>query len=220
MTGTPPHIPYANPILLHLGGKYMEIEKVLQNFTRRGLKALYFETSAEAADYVAGRIRGKTVGIGGSKTIDTMGLYERLQENNTVYWHWKQGPEARDTATKAQVYLTSANGISEDGQLVNIDGNGNRVAQTLYGHELVIFISGVNKIMPDLEQAIWRARNIASPLNARRFNVNTPCVKSEPMKCHDCRSPERICNGMVITMGKMSGVGEMEVVLIGEELGY
>ena len=92
----------------------MEIEQVLQNFTRRGLKALYFETAAEAADYVADRIHGKTVGIGGSKTIDTMGLYERLQMDNTVYWHWKQGPEARDTATKTQVYLTGANALSEE----------------------------------------------------------------------------------------------------------
>lgn len=198
----------------------MDIQKVLKNMESRGLKALYFDTKEEAADYVCAQLHGKTIGIGGSGTIDSMGLYERLQANNTVYWHWKQGTEARDLATKAQVYLTSANGIAESGELVNIDGNGNRVAQTLYGHEQVYFISGINKITPDLASAIDRARNIASPLNARRFNLQTPCAQSEPMKCHDCKSPQRICNGMVITMGKMSGIGEITVILIGQELGY
>lgn len=217
MTGTPPHIPYANPILINLGGKYMEIEKVLQNFTRRGLKALYFETSAEAADYVAGRIRGKTVGIGGSKTIDTMGLYERLQENNTVYWHWKQGPEARDTATKAQVYLTSANGISEDGQLVNIDGNGNRVAAITWGPKKVIFIIGMNKVAQTVEAALARARGTASPINAQRFDIKTPC-KVDGM-CHNCNSPECICS-YVHFLRNSRNKGRHVVVLVGEDLGY
>jgi len=198
----------------------MEMQKILKNMEARGLKALYFDTAEEAADFITEQLQGKTIGIGGSGTIDSMGLYERLQANNTVYWHWKQGAEVRDTATKAQVYLTGVNGIAETGELVNIDGNGNRVAQTLYGHEQVFFIAGINKITPDLASAIDRARNIASPLNARRFNLQTPCVLSEPMKCHNCKSPQRICNGMVITMGKMGGIGEMTVILIGQELGY
>jgi len=198
----------------------VDIEKVLKAFTGRGIKAVYFATAAEASEYIAGQLHGKTIGIGGSGTIDAMGLYETLQQNNTVYWHWKQGAEARDTATKAEIYLTGCNALSEDGQIVNIDGNGNRVAQTLYGHEKVFFISGINKLTPDLSSAIDRARNVASPLNARRFKLQTPCALSEPMKCHNCQSPQRICNGMVITMGKMGGIGEMELVLIGQELGY
>ena len=198
----------------------MEIEKVLAAFRQRGWNAVYFETKEKAADYICSQIHGKTVGIGGSGTIDSMGLYELLQKSNTVYWHWKQGPDARATATGAEIYLSGANALTEDGQMVNIDGNGNRVAQTLYGHERVFIISGTNKLTPNLDAAVYRARNVASPLNARRFQVQTPCVLSEPMKCHDCKSPQRICMGMVITMGKPSGIGALDLVLIGEELGY
>ena len=110
--------------------------------------------------------------------------------------------------------------MAKTGEIVNIDGMGNRIASTVFGHKKLYFIVGKNKIADDLDGAIWRARNIAAPLNAKRFNVKTPCVAHGGGKCFDCKSPERICNGMVITMGKMSGVGEMEVVLIGEELGY
>ena len=95
-----------------------------------------------------------------------------------------------------------------------------RVAATLYGPEKVYFIVGLNKLAPTLEAAIWRARNIASPLNAKRLNRRTPCALSEVMKCYDCQSPERICRGMTIHMGPMKGVGETIVVLIDEKLGY
>ena len=118
------------------------------------------------------------------------------------------------------MYISSANGVAETGELVNIDGTGNRVAATLYGPEKVYFIVGINKLTPTLEAAIWRARNIASPLNAKRLGRKTPCALSEVMKCYDCQSPERICRGMTIHMGPMKGVGETIVVLIDEELGY
>jgi len=200
----------------------MDINKTIKNLEKRGFIVSYFERGSEAADYVSKKVSGKTVGIGGSKTVEALGLYERLSENNEVFWHWKQKPveEARKNAMNAQVYICSANAIAETGEIINIDGAGNRLAASIYDKEKVYFIAGVNKIAENYEKAVWRARNIASPLNARRFNTNTPCVNSGELKCFDCNSPERICNALLVLMNKMMNVDECEVVLINEDLGY
>ena len=198
----------------------MDIEKLKKSFEGRGFTFRYFETGAEAADYLTEQLAGKTVGIGGSKTVEAIGLYEKLQGKAAdVAWHWKTEPnEARARAAKAQIYVSSANGIAETGEIINIDGAGNRVASNLYGHEKVYIVAGVNKVCPDVEKAFWRARNVAAPLNARRFGKDTPCVKGE-LKCYDCRSPERICRGVSMLMEPMMGM-PIEVVIINEELGY
>lgn len=120
----------------------------------------------------------------------------------------------------AEVYLLSANAVSETGALVNIDGTGNRVAASLYGREHVIYFVGVNKLAPTLEAAIDRARNVAAPLNARRLHCQTPCALADPMRCHDCHSPDRICKGYVVQTRPMGGIGRTEIFLIGETLGY
>ncbi len=111
-----------------------------------------------------------------------MGLGDRLSRENTVFWHWRQpAAEAiRQTRWRSQVYLLSANAVSETGALVNIDGTGNRVAASLYGREHVIYLVGVNKLAPTLEAAIDRARNVAAPLNARRLRCQTPCALADP----------------------------------------
>ena len=154
-------------------------------------------------------------------TLQELGLFEKLSANNTVFWHWKQSPaEAREKAASAQVYMTSANAISETGEIVNIDGTGNRVAAMLYGHEALYIIAGTNKLAPDLPSAMERARNIAAPLNARRLSCKTPCALSEPMRCHDCNSPSRICNGFVTLARPCGGIGKTHVILIEENLGY
>ena len=108
--------------------------------------------------------------------------------------------------------------MAETGEIINIDGTGNRVAAVSYGHKKVYIIVGKNKVEPDFEKALFRARNVAAPLNARRLARNTPCVKNE-LKCHDCKSPERICRTLSVFYTKPSGC-EYEVVLINEELGY
>lgn len=199
----------------------MNLENLQKNVEARGFSYRYFDTAAQAADYLAGSISGKTVGIGGSMTLLDMGIYERLQEDNDVAWHWKTpGPETLAKAAAAQVYLTSVNGIAETGEIINIDGTGNRVAATLYDREKVYLVAGVNKVAPTYEEALWRARNIAAPLNARRLNRKTPCALKEEMKCYDCKSPERICNGLTVLWRKLGGVKECELVLIGQELGY
>ena len=153
----------------------MDVQKAIDNLTKKGFKTRYFATGAEAAAAVAAELHGVTVGIGGSKTVEALGLYETLGRDNEVFWHWKQPmEEARAKAAAAAVYLCSANAIAETGQIVNIDGNGNRVAATSYGHEKLYILAGVNKLTPDLEAALWRAENVAGPLNVRRFGTDLP----------------------------------------------
>jgi len=195
----------------------MDIEKTLKNLKSRGFKAVFFPTAEEAADYIASTVRDTTVGVGGSVTVSEMGLYEKLGETNTVYSHHvNPGPDTIRLAASAEVYISSINGLSENGEIVNIDGRGNRVSSTLYGHKRIIFVCGTNKICPDLGSAVYRARNVAAPKNAARLNKNTPCVKAG--RCCDCRSPERICNGFVVMTNPMTGM-DMEVVIIDRELG-
>ena len=187
------------------------------NLERRGFETSFFATAAEACDYLNQKIDGKTVGIGGTQTVVQMGLGERLSAHNTVHSHWMGG--SMEQAASAQVYLCSVNGLAETGEIINIDGTGNRVASTIYGHDEVYLIVGKNKIAPDYDAALWRARNIASPKNARRLQRNTPCALHAD-KCYDCASSDRICNALVVFWCKPGGVGRCEVVLVDEELGY
>ncbi|UZT82067.1 lactate utilization protein [Caproicibacterium sp. BJN0003] len=200
----------------------MDIQKTIQNLQKHGFTVSYFKTGAEAASHLVSQLHGKTIGIGGSVTIDQLGVYDQLTKENTVFWHWKQQPakEVRASSLSAQVYLTSANAIAQSGEIINIDGSGNRISASLYNHEKVIFIVGTNKIADDYDSAMWRARNIAAPLNARRLHRKTPCAMGKELKCYDCDSPERICNGVSVLLRKMGGIPEMEVILIDEDLGY
>ena len=146
-----------------------------------------------------------------------MGLAERLGTHNRILSHWTGGTQ--EEAAGAQVYLSSVNGAAETGELINIDGTGNRVASTLYGHEEVYFVVGINKIAPDYDAALWRARNIAAPKNAQRLHRETPCaVKGD--KCYNCRSPQRICRALTVHWCKPGSIQRAEVVIVGEELGY
>lgn len=199
----------------------MNMEKIVNNLKNEGFKVSYFETCNDAVDYISSELKGKTIGFGGSKTVEELGLYEKLSENNKVYWHWKQPrEEAIVNSSSAQIYISSANAIAETGEIINIDGSGNRVSALMYGHEKVYIIAGINKIGENYEKALWRARNIAAPLNAKRLGLNTPCATSKEMKCFDCSSPERICRGISILIQKMSSINEMEVVLINQSIGY
>ena len=196
----------------------MDIEKTLRSLRERRYSVQHFATSAEAAAYLTQNITGTTVGMGGSKTVEQLGLYELLSEKNTVYWHWKSTePETREKANAAEVYLTGANAISEDGEILNIDGAGNRLAAQVYGRKRLYIIAGTNKICPDFNAALYRARNTAAVLNCRRFNGNTPCKLDG--KCHDCRSLDRICNALLVLWAPMAGM-KTEVILIDGELGF
>ena len=199
----------------------MNLENAMENLKKRGFHVSYFQNRQMAADYMQKEIKGTTVGIGGSKTQEELGLFEKLSENNTVFCHYlqKDTDAALEGAAKAKVYITSANAVAETGELINIDGRGNRVAATLHGKEKVYFVVGVNKFTDDLDSAIWRARNIASPLNARRWHKKTPCASGE-YKCYDCNEPDRVCGVIVIHMGRLTGVDDVEVVIVNENLGF
>ena len=193
-----------------------DMERVRKNLEERGFQTSCFATAKEAADYLDAQIDGATVGIGGSMTIQAMGLSERLSKHNEVIWHWEGGELRR--AMLADVYLTSVNGLAETGEIVNIDGNCNRVAASMFGPKRVYYVVGINKIAPDFEKALWRARNVAAPKNAQRLGKKTPCaVKAD--RCYDCKSPERICRGLSVLWRKPTGFEQAEVVLLEEELG-
>ena len=195
----------------------MNIEKVLKNLEKRRFVAKYFETAAEAADYMESQIHNTTVGVGGCKTADQMGLYERLSRNNTVYWHWKSTEsDVREKANSAKVYISSVNAMTEDGELLNIDGWGNRLAACVWGDKKLYYVVGINKICPDFASALERARNIAAVENCKRFDFKNPCKIDN--KCHDCHTPSRICNALMVHWAPMTGM-YTEVILIGEELG-
>lgn len=197
-----------------------DLEKTRKNLENRGFRAHVFATGAEAADYLAQTLHNTCIGIGGSVTIEEIGVYDRLSADNDVIWRWKKPtPDSRERGAAAETFLCSANGVSETGEIVNIDGYGNRVAPTIYGPQRVFLVVGKNKIAPDLNGAIDRARNIAAPLNARRLNRHTPCAVGEP-RCHDCRSPEKICGVMTVFFMPPTSVREFHVLLVDEELGY
>ena len=154
-------------------------------------------------------------------TVREMGLYDLIASHNEVFWHWTEGAPAdtQEKAARSEVYITSVNGLAETGEIINIDGGGNRVGSTLYGHQRVIFVVGRNKIAPDFDSALWRARNIAGPKNAQRLGRKTPCALRGD-KCYDCKSPERICGACVTLWRKPKSIPYAEVVLIDEDLGY
>lgn len=195
----------------------MNMEKTIRNLQARHFRVSHFTSGQEAAAYLKECIRGTSVGIGGCKTADQLGLYELLSENNQVFWHWREpGMETLCRANAAEVYITGANAISEDGEILNIDGRGNRLAGQVFGNKRVYIIAGSNKICPDFASALYRARNTAAVENGKRFENKNPCQVDG--KCHDCRSAERICNALLVLWGPMMGM-TTEVVLIDEELG-
>lgn len=198
----------------------MNRDLLKQNFENHGFETSFFDTKEKAAQYIFENVKGKTIAFGGSVTMQEMKLPELLAQNNDVIWHWNSpGKETLMDARRAKVYMTSANGVSETGELINIDGTGNRVSATLYGPEKIYFIVGSNKLESDMHKALWRAKNIAAPKNAVRLERKTPCVTNGGDRCYDCNSPERICHATVILERPCSGT-KVEIVFIEESLGY
>ncbi len=196
----------------------MDFTTIKANLEKRGYKVACFATATEASAYMEKTIEGETIGFGGSKTLQDMGLFDTLAKKNTMIWHWRN-PADRNRYPEFTGYVTSVNGMAETGEMVNIDGSGNRLAASVYGPKKIWFVVGANKIRPTLDGAIDRARNIASPPNAKRLGKKTPCVVD--MRCHDCNSPDRICGSMMVYMMPMHGTAKTtEVVLIDQELGY
>lgn len=194
-----------------------DFTKVRANLERRGFQVSCFAAAQEAADYLTAKLEGKTIGYGGSMTLKQLGLMERLEGRAALLGHWSGS--TRQEAAAAPIYLTSVNGLAETGELINIDGTGNRISAATSAKEAVYYIAGVNKVAETFDKALWRARNVASPLNARRLGRKTPCALKE-LKCYDCKSPERICRELNVLWRKLNGTENCYVVLIGEEIGY
>lgn len=199
-------------------------ERLTKNLKRRNMEAYYCPTAAEAVRQVSALIAdGSSVTWGGSMTIRDMGIPQVLRDRGTLEVLDRDLVTDREEVVKiyeraftADVYLSSANAISEDGVIVNIDGNGNRVAAITWGPKRVIFVIGLNKVAQTVEAALARARSTASPINAARFDIKTPCQVDGV--CHNCNSPESICN--YVHFLRNSPRGRHVVVLVGEDYGY
>ena len=200
-------------------------KKAIEKLVAHEFKALYVKTKEEVVQEVWKHITPKQrIGVGGSLTVRELGILEKLEaEGHTLYNHWKPGLskennlEIRKSQMTSDLFLSSANAITLNGELVNIDGIGNRVNSTNFGPGKVILVVGYNKIVEDVQEAIKRIKNVAAPLNARRLNIDVPCAKAG--KCVDCNSPNRICRVIVIHERKPF-LTDILIILVGEELGF
>ena len=202
--------------------KNINYEALVKDLKGRRFLPEVFDTAEEAKTAALGIIGTRSVGIGGSATVRDMGLAEALQANgNEVYWHWLAAKEAkqaaRDKALNADVYMCSANALTTDGRLVNIDGTGNRAAGLIYGPHEVVVIVGKNKIVNGLDEAIDRTKRDACPANARRLGLDTPCAKTG--QCYDCRTTARMCNVTFILEAPTRPVKAFHVLIVKEDLG-
>jgi hypothetical protein len=198
--------------------------RVVQALHSRNFDAYYFDETAEAVDKIVSLIpKDHLVSWGGSQTMAELGVQERLAKEgyNLLDRDKASSPEERTErmrqALTCGTFLAGTNAISEDGVLVNIDGGGNRVAAMIFGPKQVIIAVGMNKVAKTHGDAIFRARNIAAPLNIQRFhNLETPC--SETGSCGDCLSPDTICS-FIVTTRFCKPKGRIKVILIGKDLG-
>ena len=196
---------------------------LVKNLRSRHFDAWYCPDKASALAKALELIpEGATVAWGGAMSAQQIGLLDavRTDRYRAIDRERCHSAEERQQAVRdgmfADVFLTGANGLSLDGQMVNIDGTGNRVAATIYGPGKVIVIAGMNKVCDTLEQAVARSRQVAAPLNMQRFMKDTPCAHTG--KCGDCKSEDCICNQIVITR-HCRPAGRIQFVLVGEDLG-
>ena len=197
---------------------------IIKNLQRRHIEGFYCPSGEEAVKKVSELIAdGSTETWGGTMTVRDLGIPEHLKGRGTLEIIDRDLAETLEErkamylrAFSADVYLSSANAISEDGVIVNIDGAGNRVAAITWGPKKVIFVIGLNKVTQTVEAALSRARGTASPINSARFDIKTPC-KADGV-CHNCNSPECICN--YVHFLRNSPKGRHTVILVGENLGY
>jgi len=194
---------------------------------RRDFNAHYVENQDKAREMILKEVPpGATVGVGGSVTIRGLKVLEALKaRGHKVLDHWEVPRDPRDESfivrrgqQTSDVFLASTNAITLEGQLVNIDGAGNRVNALAFGPKKAIVVAGVNKIAANLESAIRRIKEVAVPLNCRRLNISPPCIQAG--KCVDCRVPQRTCRITTIIEWKPPFFSDYLVIIVGENLGY
>ncbi len=204
---------------------YDLVKECIANLRRNGFCVQFVQDVKDAKNLILDMaLKYKTFGIGGSNTIRLLNIVEELKKNGKiVYDHWFHGLtkdqdlEIRLAQGRCDCFLCSANAISASGEIINIDGIGNRVSATIFGPKEVIIVIGKNKITPDLTSALKRAKEIAAPLRAKSLGIDTPCVKTG--KCNNCNSPARICRITVI-LHKRPLFTPISVIIVDKELGY
>ena len=196
-------------------------EKVIKGLKSRNMAGYYAANREEALKAALALIpEGSAVTMGGGMSVHEIGLVEALKKGN---YHFIDRDAMADkraamlAAYDADVYLASANAITEDGVMVNIDGNSNRVSAIAQGPKKVIFIVGMNKVCDDVDGAMKRARSVAAPMNAQRFTLSTPCAKTG--SCMNCKSPDTICCQILITRFSRHP-GRIHVILVNDTLGF
>ena len=196
-------------------------EKVIKGLQSRNMSGYYAKDKEEALKIALGLIEeGSSVTMGGGMSVHEIGLVEALKKGNYNFIDrdtYEDKRAAMLLAYDADVFLSSANAMTEDGILVNIDGNSNRVSAIAQGPKKVIFIVGMNKIANDVDSAMKRARNVAAPINAQRFNINTPCKLTGA--CMDCKSMDTICCQFLITRFSRHK-DRISVILVNDNLGF
>ncbi len=197
---------------------------VIANLKKRHMEGYYAETAGEAKNIALSLIKeGSSVAWGGSMTCTDIGLIDAVKNGNYQVIDRAEAGKSREKYKEiygklctCDYFLTGANAITLDGELVNIDGTGNRVSFICFGPENVIVVAGMNKVVKGLDNALARARNVAAPINTARLERKTPCTVTG--KCEDCLSPDCICDQILIT--RLSKNGRIKVILVGEELGF
>ena len=196
-------------------------QKVIKGLESRNMTGYYAATREEALAKALEIIpEGASVTMGGGMSVYEIGLVSALKEGNYNYIDREAMTDKRAAmlaAYDADFFLASANAMTDDGILINIDGNSNRVSAIAQGPRKVIFIVGMNKVCPDVDSAMKRARNVAAPANAQRFDISTPCKKTGA--CADCKSPDTICCQFLITRFSRHA-GRIHVILVNDFLGF
>lgn len=199
-------------------------EILVKNLLSRHFDAYYCENKEDALQKALELIpEGSSVGWGGATTCEQIGLVDAVRAGNyrAMDRSLAKTAEEREQMMRdmlhADVFLTGANGLSLDGQMVNIDGNGNRVAAIVYGPESIIVVAGMNKVEDTLEAAVTRARTVAAPMNNQRFDNDNPCAVTGA--CGNCKNEKCICNQILITR-HCRPVGRIKFILVGEDLGF
>lgn len=200
-------------------------EKTVASLIKNNFAANYFPSKNEAIQHIFSLIEDNaTIGVGGSWTVEQLNILTTLEERGHILFnHNAPGLQPdqilalRRQQLGADVFITSSNAITQDGQLVNTDGVGNRVAAMIFGPKRVIIVAGINKIVENTEQADMRIKMTAAPLNNKRLSKPNPCTKVG--KCVNCQLPTRICN-VTTVLNKRPALSDIHVIIIGEELGF
>ncbi len=202
-----------------------KIKRTMENLEKNNMEAYYVPDEKAVIEKISEFVKeGDTISVGGSMTLFETGVIDYLKSGKFNYLdRYEKGLTPEDIKAifrkcfSADAYFTSTNAVTENGELYNVDGTGNRTAAMIYGPDKVIVIVGINKIVKDADEAVKRNKACSAPANAKRLNRNTPCTKVG--YCMECSSPERICNDYVL-IRKQGQKGRIKVIIVGKALGY